>query len=237
MAGSGTAGASDPRPATIVAMPRGDRAFLLVVAPLVGGLVGLALPLVAGQLGRIPVLPFGPLLRGLAGLDRGWELAVPIAVATAAGLALAVVAILEAGRLVISETQLCYDRERRARVAARSDVAVVYPDRGKLVVLDRASRVLIAGPLDAAPDVLAAALRAHGYPWADADPYADLYRPWRPDAPELPDTVNALLAARQIAVERRSRRDIDDLGDAVQKLGYVVRTDGRSQFWRPLVQL
>jgi hypothetical protein len=132
-------------------------------------------------LAKIPVLPFGRLVRWLAGLNGGWGLAVPIAIVAAIGLAFAVMAILKAGRLVISDTQLCYDFERRAKVAARSDVAVVY-------------------------------------------------------TPELPATVNAVLAARQIAVERRSHRDAEDLGEAVQKLGYVVRTDGRAQFWRPLVQ-
>jgi cysteinyl-tRNA synthetase len=115
-------------------------------------------------------------------------------------------------------------------------VATVYRDGKQFVVLDRQSRQLVretpATPMAAVSD----AFKRHHFPWRDVDPHAHLFRPWSLGTGELPDSVNAVLTARQAALKNKSTQQVDELRAAVEKLGYVVRDEGHRQFWRPLVR-
>jgi hypothetical protein len=80
-----------------------------------------------------------------------------------------------------------------------------------------------------------AAFRAHGYPWSDAgDPYADRFRRWVDDEPELPPAVNALLRARSKAFDEgdKGKADLRELRAEVAKLGYMVKDKDKKQYWR-----
>jgi hypothetical protein len=45
-----------------------------------------------------------------------------------------------------------------------------------------------------------------------------------------------VLKARELALRKRAGRDVAELRDEAQKLGFVVRDDGVRQYWRPLVR-
>jgi hypothetical protein len=102
-------------------------------------------------------------------------------------------------------------------------------------VLDHRSLPLTRDPNPTSRDRIAAAFRAHGYPWRERDPFAELYRRWQPDAPDLPAPVNAVLAAREAALRKKARSEVRGLSEALHKLGYATRDEGTRQFWRPLV--
>jgi hypothetical protein len=57
-----------------------------------------------------------------------------------------------------------------------------------------------------------------------------------PDTPDLPGAVHALLKAREAALKKRAGRDVAELRDEVQKLGFVVRETATRQYWRPLIR-
>ena len=56
-----------------------------------------------------------------------------------------------------------------------------------------------------------------------------------PDTPDLPAAVNALLRARERALEDGDHADAADLRREITKLGHVVRTEHHRQYWRPQV--
>src|SRR5699024_565446 len=118
----------------------------------------------------------------------------------------------------------------------RSDVSAAYVEAQRLVILDRESPRLANESTASRHATIARAFQAHGYPWDDRDPHAELYRRWVPETPELPGAVNAILRARERSLEEKSARDSTELANEVQKLGYVVRDDGHRQYWRPLVR-
>jgi hypothetical protein len=62
-----------------------------------------------------------------------------------------------------------------------------------------------------------------------------MYRRWQPDTPDLPAPVNAVLAAREVALRKKARVEVRGLSEALHKLGYATRDEGSRQFWRPLV--
>ncbi len=83
---------------------------------------------------------------------------------------------------------------------------------------------------------IAAAFRAHGYPWSDAgDPHEHRYRRWVEDEPELPPGVNAVLKARakSFGDGDKGKADLRELREEVAKLGYTVKDKDNKQYWRP----
>ncbi|MEU7875065.1 hypothetical protein [Dactylosporangium sp. NPDC049140] len=218
-------------------LTRGDRALLLVGLPVAGGLAGWGLPSAARWLLSLPWVPFAGPLRLVRHLDAGWGLLAVVAVGVLLGAGLAFVAVHEALRVTVGDGGLTLVCGETRRTVERRDVDAVFVDGRLLVVLDRQSRQVVRDRLDnAGSPRVERAFREHGYPWVARDPYAQLYRRWVPDLPDLPAAVNAVLAARGKALENKSGTDADELRDEVQKLGYTVRDVGIVQHWRPLVK-
>jgi hypothetical protein len=220
----------------VIGVPLRDWLTLLLGLPVLTALVGLLLPAAARWiLGLSRGLPLRPLLRLFGSLDQPWEIAVNVALWLAVGVAVGL-GRLGSATVRLTGDELRVDHDGGSRTLARAEVAAVFVDGGRLVVLDQASRQVVRAAHRAPAGVLGEAFRAHGYPWRDADPYAGLYRPWVADAPELPPAVNAVLAARGTALEKKAGQEADVLRDAVEELGFAVRDDGPRQYWRPLVR-
>lgn len=212
------------------------RAFLLTGGPLVGLILGYYLPRLAAWLSTLPWIPMRGPIRLIAALDTWWALTALMVAGVVLGLLLAHAAITESLRITVTDRQLRLDRDEKSRTVDRVVIHSVFVDGAEFVVLDRDSRQLVRERHDSTTEKLARALREHGYPWIERDPYEQLYRRWVRDSPDLPGPVNAVLAAREIALRKKVRQDVSDLRDEVQNLGFVIRDDGHRQYWRPLVR-
>jgi hypothetical protein len=221
---------------TALGFSLGDRLFICAGFPLLGAGIGYLLPHLAGWALQLPWVPLGGPLRLVASLRGPWALAALVGIGAALGLGFAVLAVVESLKVTLTDNAIRLDKDGRSRAVARSEVAAVFVDGKALVVLDRESRQLVRDTCESKPAAVARAFRAHGYPWVEGDPYAELYRRWVPGTPDLPAAADALLKARELALRKRAGRDIAELRDEVQKLGFVVRDDGSRQYWRPLVR-
>ncbi|MGI5237359.1 YqeB family protein [Dactylosporangium sp. CA-139066] len=221
----------------VLGLSRSDRVVVLGGFPLLGGLIGWALPAVARWVLQLRWAPFGGPLRLVERLDGGWGLAGAVACGALLGAAIGFIAVHEALRVIVGDEGLVVEKGDSRRTVAKSDVDAVFVEGRQLVVLDRESRQVVRDRLENAerPRVRKA-FAAHGYPWVDEDPYDGLFRRWVPDLPDLPGSVNALLAARAKALEGGGGADAAELRDEVQKLGYTVRDGDKVQYWRPLVK-
>lgn len=216
---------------------RADRVFVTIGFPLAGLAVGWVLPVLARWLLRLPWVPFAGPLRLVATLDGGFGRFVVLGAGLLLGVAVAFLAVHEALQVTVADKELRLRLGDLTRTVPRGDVSAVFVDGRQLVVLDRESRQVVRDRLERAGEPrVAEAFRAHGYPWQDRDPYAALFRRWVPDLPDVPAAVNAVLAARAVALANKSATDATELRDEVQKLGYTVRDDGTTQHWRPLVR-
>jgi hypothetical protein len=222
---------------TVLGFPLVDRLVLVGGLPALGLLLGFLLPPFARWATGLSIgLPMRPAFKLLGAVDKPWEVAACLAVGLVLGLGVALVTMTESMKVTLTDTELRLDKDDRTRTVARADVDAVFLDGKKLVVLDHESRQLVRDTHQAPGAALARAFRAHGYPWQDADPYADLYRRWVRDTPDLPPAVNAVLAAREVALRKKAGREVRDLGDAIEKLGFAAREEGARQCWRPLVR-
>ncbi|QES41318.1 hypothetical protein DEJ49_10115 [Streptomyces venezuelae] len=214
--------------------PRSDLLLLLIGTPVLGLLLGLALPPFARWVSGSPVLPWRAGIEFLGRLDAPWQLGLFVAAGFVVGVLLVFTALAEELSLKLTDERVEVGRDGRSRTFGRADVSAVFLDGKQLVLLGADSGELVRGAHASRAAALADAFRAHGYPWRDADPHASLFHRWVPGTPDLPAEVHALLAARKAALQRKAPRDAGDLGETVRELGYVVRDEGTDQYWRPL---
>ncbi|MEV8021177.1 hypothetical protein AB0O76_33560 [Streptomyces sp. NPDC086554] len=223
---------------TVLGYPRGDLLVVLIGIPLLGLLLGVALPPLARWLAKAPVLPWRDGITFVGSLDKPWQtgiaMAVGLVVGLVAGLLIAVTELTEALKLKLTDEHLETDQNDLTRTIARAEVSAVFLDGKDLVILDGTSRQFARGARTASPTTLAKAFRTHGYPWSESDPHAPLFHRWIPGVPALPAEAHALLAARKAALKRKAADDARDLVETLQGLGYVVRDEGKDQYWRPL---
>jgi hypothetical protein len=242
-ANTGQGSTGGPGGGTVLAPPLADRLVIFIGIPGLAVLLGLLLPPFARWLlGLSHGLPVRPVFRFIGAADRPWEIAINLVIWLLVGLAVARSAASDSTKVTVGDADVRLDQDnrldqdKRTRTVRRADAVAVFLDGKKLVILDHESRQLVRDPVQLSGAVVARAFKDHGYPWQDADPYADLYRRWVADSPELPTAANAVLAARETALKKKARRDVRDLQEAVEKLGYAVREEGSRQYWRPLVR-
>ncbi|MCX4667595.1 hypothetical protein OG453_13135 [Streptomyces sp. NBC_01381] len=223
---------------TVLGYPRGDLLVVLIGMPVLGLLLGAALPPLARRLAKAPVLPWRDGITFVGSLDTPWQTGIAMAVGLAAGLVagllIALTELTEALKLKLTDDHLETDRNDLTRTIARAEVSAVFLDGKDLVILDGTSRQFARGPRTASPSTLAKAFRTHGYPWRESDPHAPLFHRWIPGVPALPAEAHALLAARKAALKRKSAEDARDIVESLQDLGYVVRDNDKNQYWRRL---
>ncbi|MFG2128725.1 hypothetical protein ACGFNV_13145 [Streptomyces sp. NPDC048751] len=223
--------------ATVLGYPRSDKILILVGMPLAGAVVGLLLPVLARQITGLSKLPLRTVAEFVASVEETWQVVAFMAGGLVVGVGFAFVSLSESLTVTLTDARLEAVHDHWGREShARADVSAVFLDGRTLVVLDHDSRQLVRGTHAAPARQLAAAFRAHGYPWQAGDPYADLFQKWSPGSGALRPEVDAVLTARKEALKHKSGYDVRELTRAVEELGHTVRDSGTEQFWRPLVQ-
>ncbi|MEU8239941.1 hypothetical protein AB0C07_16980 [Actinoplanes missouriensis] len=222
---------------TVLALSRTDRVLILCGPAALGLLLALVLPPVARWLAGLGgPLPFGFVVKIVADVDGGWQLAVQVAILMTLGALVSAEILRRVTRVTVADDEVELRTAGDRQTFARLDIGALYPERDLLILLDRDSRHLFHGEPGASRDRLGDAFRRHGYPWHDEDPFGELYHRWLPDSGELPTEVAAVLSAREVALRRKAAKETAELRAIVEKLGYTVRDDGDQQFWRPLVR-
>ncbi|MDI6105149.1 hypothetical protein QLQ12_41850 [Actinoplanes sp. NEAU-A12] len=180
-------------------------------------------------------LPMRPIFITVAAVDQPWEVAVNLILWLGLGLAVVFWVLRESTKVTITDAGVRVQQGDWHQDVARADVHAAFVDGRNIVLLDRDSRQLICERHRTSGATLALAFQAHGYPWHDGDPYAELYRRWS-GAANLPPALNAVLQAREAALRRKATKEIRELRTAAQNLGFSVRDAGARQYWRPLVR-
>lgn len=213
-----------------------SRAFHLVVwiaFPLVGAVAGALVALLLDWALGLSWVPFQGPLELVDELTGGWTLPVLAVVGLALGLVIAVLTQRDVARLEVGADQVTLSQEGREQCVTAGEIAAVFAEDGLLVVQDAVGHRRAWVRLeDLSVREVEEAFVEHGHPWVDADPFADDFSRWVPDAPALPTGANAVLVARQKALESNHGRDAEDFRLELEKLGVVVRDEGDRQYWR-----
>ncbi|MFG1775945.1 hypothetical protein ACGFIG_05890 [Micromonospora sp. NPDC049048] len=224
MAGHGTP--------TVVDGGTAELALLWGGFPVLGAGAGWLLARSAGWIGELPWAPFQRLFELVAGLPEAQAGLGGAALGVLGGLVVAAIGTAERLTIAVDSERARLRRGSTTREVGRRQVHAVFPDGGHLVLLGRDGDELAREKSDLSAARLAAAFRAHGWPWTDADPHRDAYRRWVPDLPGLPPGADALLRARQRALDKDRTGEARELRAELARTGVVVRDDHTRQYWR-----
>lgn len=148
-------------------------------------------------------------------------------------MAFAAYAVHDLLTVVVTNDAVTLTRHETTRTIERSAVSVVFMSGKTLIVLGHDTDELVRENTDLNALALERAFTAHGFPWSPGDPHEDEYRRWVDDAPDLPLGANAVLKARQKALDKGADRDVKELRTELAKLNIVVRDEKKRQYWRP----
>lgn len=196
-----------------------------------GALAGRLTGLLADRLATLPLPSVGELARIVGALPG----AVLPAAGAAGGVALGFMAQREQLALSLSDERVVLERKGRREEFTREEIAPAFRDGSRLVLLGPDGGELTRQDCDLDGGSVAAAFARHRYTWAEEDPYRDDFRRWVPDAPGLPEGADAVLKARQKALDKDdpSERNLVELRAELARLGVVVKDEKRRPYWRP----
>lgn len=218
---------------TVVADPPWTGPALLVGLPLVGAAFGWGLTFIAEWITDLSWFPFQGLFELFTDLSEPVRLLVALGVGLLAGLVLAFFALYEMLTITVGRDRLAFKRGDFEREIDRAEVASVFVQDKRVVVLGRRRQELVSVEFTLNQGKLAEALRRYGYAWLpDGDPYAAEFRRWVPGAEGLPPGANPVMKARQQAVEKSNAGDMRELADELSELGVVVHDKDKKQYWR-----
>ncbi|SDD29106.1 YqeB family protein [Glycomyces harbinensis] len=218
---------------TTVADPAWVAPAFLVVLPIVGAALGWGLTLIAEWITGLSWFPFQGLFELFTDLSATVQLVVALALGLVVGLLLAMWAVHEMLTVTVGPARLELKRGDYRCTVERTDAAAVFVEDKRLIVLGHRRQELAHVPFDLDRDKLADALHRHGYAWLpDGDPYAADFHRWVPGAEGLPKGANAVLKAREQALEKSKQDDLRELRDELADLGVVVHDKDKKQYWR-----
>lgn len=206
---------------------------LCVLLPIVGAAIGWGLTLIVDWIVGLSWFPFQGLFELFTELSEPVRLIVAIGLGLLVGLLLALWAVHEMLKVTVGRDRLGLKRGDYEREIERADVASVFVEEKRMVVLGHRRQEIASVEFDLNRERLAAALRRYGYTWLpDGDPYAAELRRWVPGAEGLPKGANPVLKARQQALEKSNASDLRELAVELSELGVVVHDKDKKQYWR-----
>ncbi|MEU6073353.1 hypothetical protein [Micromonospora sp. NPDC047074] len=217
---------------TVVDGGAAELAVLWGGIPALGAGAGWLLATGAGWIAGLPWAPVQGLFKLLDGLPDPQVGIGGAAVGTLGGLLVATVGTAERLAVTVGTERVGLRRDRVDRNVERRSVRAVFVDGKDLVLLGPDDEELVRERSDLAVDRLRAAFQAYGWPWAEGDPHRDAYRRWVPDLPGLPTGADALLRARQRALDADKGGEARELRGELARSGVVIRDDGKRQYWR-----
>lgn len=230
-------GIMSPAPRTpdgpvIVGPPAWFGPAALVGLPLVGLIVGCGVLWLADWVAGLAWAPFQGPFRLVAEAPRPAATVVVLAIGTVAGFLLGLMVLADSLVVEVSADRVTLRRGDTVTTVERAELGSVHADAKDLVFLDTAGSEVARTASDLPLARVRAALVEAGHPWHDTDPYADDFRRWVEDTPDLSGAVNAVLAARSRALDKGDTDDAADLRRELIKLGIVLHDRDDRQYWR-----
>ncbi len=220
-----------PSNLTIVKHSPWYHVFLWVAFPLVGAAAGWLLAQLPGW-AEGKSLPFSRLLEAIYEHSGTVMTLIVVAIGAVVGVLVTLTAYDEVVSIEISDTGVEVKTADQARSYRRDQIDSVFADGKTLVLQARDTSELVRQKTDHKPARLQAAFQAHGYPWHENDPHEAEFSRWVDGVPGLGDHGNAILRARQIAIDADKSSDIVELHAEAAKVGVVVRDVKKRQYWR-----
>lgn len=217
---------------TVLGLSTLDKILIRVVPPVLGGVLGWFIPAIAKWATSLAWVPFQGPLEIITSFHGPWVVIVTAFLGLIAGIWLSDVAMKESLFIHLSDKEVRFTIHESEQIFKRDEVSAVFMDGKHLVLLGMKGQELYREKPEVNKVQVAEAFVRHGYSWQEGDPFANEYKRWVPDSPELTASVNALFMAREKAIAKDEKEDTADLRQELSKLGITVRDKEKRQYWR-----
>ncbi|MDF2469041.1 MAG: hypothetical protein K0Q61_1413 [Rhodococcus erythropolis] len=206
---------------------------LWTMLPAAGTLAGLVLSRIPSWIAALPWFPNQDKISELAEVI-GFKMTLTLAiVGFLVGCLLAVTVYDHIVSVTVDTHNITITRSDKKTTLSAADVHCAFVDDGHLVVLGSASEELAREKTGLPHKALHNAFTSYGYRWRDGDPYADSFTRWIDGASGLSQDANAILRARQHALDIGDTDDQRELRTELAHHHIIVRDSGKHQHWRP----
>lgn len=211
---------------------KGDKGITIFLFAAIGGVIGWFLPTIAGWLLKLPFIPMEGLFEWIATTDNQLITIITPIVGALAGIALALYAFYEALTITVTDEEIKLNSKQKEKVIQKQDISTIFLDGKHLVILGKDDRELFRGEHEEKKKVISETFQDYGYAWSNSDPLEEKYKRWVPDHPDFPNHVNALLAARERALEEDDEEEVKILRKDLADIGVYIRDKNERQYVR-----
>ncbi|WP_232666657.1 YqeB family protein [Pseudonocardia sp. TRM90224] len=217
---------------TVVRHTAGMHVFLWTAFPLAGAVAGFVLAHVPEWIAALPWFPNQTKIAELAGVIGPKVTAALVVVGVLAGVVVALMARADLLTVRIADDSITVRRNNDEAAFGRDAVSGAFVDAKELVLLGPSGEEQAREKTDLKPPKLRAGFEAHWYVWHEHDPYAAQFTRWIDGSTGLSQDANAILRARQAAIENDDADDRRELRQELARHGVFVRDEGKRQYWR-----
>lgn len=205
---------------------------LWTMLPTVGGILGFALSRIPSWISALAWFPNQDKIIELADVIGFKVTLTLVIVGVLVGGFLALMAYDHIVSVTIDDENVTIKRSDNEATYASADVNCAFVDEGHLVLLGMSAEELVREKTGLPLNALQRGFTSHGYTWRESDPFADSFTRWVDGASALSQDANAILRARQVALDSDDSADQRELRTELARQRIVVRDAGKHQYWR-----
>jgi len=203
-----------------------------VLCPAAGAAAVWGLKLAAAWVAGLSWFPFQGVFELITEIPEPWATAGAPLVGAGLGFVFALIWAADMLSVEVSHERVTLKKDDKRFEFDRGEVESAFTEGKHLVLLGPDGAELARESSDLSARKLERAFTDQGYRWREADPFADDFRLWVDQTPDLPPDVNGLLAARKKAIERYEHEDAAELAREIRKRGVYVKDTKKRQYYR-----
>lgn len=209
-----------------------DKLFLWLILPLIGLVIGYFLPPISEWASKLEWIPFQGPFNLVASLNEGWVIFATMAFGLAAGIILTLFIYNEILNIYISEDTLAFKIGKIDMSYDKDDISYIYVDHKDLVVIGHDGYELFRYEKELSTKTIKEELGEWGYLFKDGNPYKEQFKKWVPGLTDLSLEANALLKARDVALENDDSEEALQIVFELWKLHVSVKEIKSKQYYR-----
>jgi len=217
---------------TFLGYSKYEKTLIILIPMTLGGLIGWFIPVIAGWLLKLPIVPMERLIEIIASSESLWFTITAAIIGIIAGIVLAFIIFQENLEIKISDHQLRLKLDNKVDTFDKQDISAIYMENKQFIILGQKNQEIYRGFLETKKDTVREALNSYQYPWYDEDPFKNKYQRWVLGHPDFPEKINALLHAREHALKEDKKKDAEYLREDLAELGAVIKDEKNGQYVR-----
>ncbi|WP_409179031.1 hypothetical protein [Brevibacillus fortis] len=217
---------------TVLNFSKTDKVILWLGFPLSGLVLGWFLPSIAKWGSSLPWIPFEGPLKLIASYNGAWVGFVTMILGLIAGIALTLFSFHESLETSVFDDKVTCKLRDDEILFKKKDISLVFMDKKQLVLVGNDEKELFRCKQELNKSRVSAAFIKHNYTWIDTDPFKHDFKIWVVDSPDLSPAANALLKAREIAIEKGNDEEAFQLAQELWKLKVSVKEKDKRQYYR-----